>query len=221
MVGAVVGAVLVHGLYHRPEHFDLVADGLRRLGLDVVVPALQQGSLLADTAVVQAAVDTFASPPLLLGHSYGGSVITGLRRVGQLLYVAAFVPAAGESAAGLGGSSPALRAAIRPGPGDATHLDPELALDVLYSDCPGDRAAWAAGLLRDQPSGHGRGVPRHHGWQHTPSTYVVCAQDQSIDPELQRAMAARCADVREWRTGHSPFVGRPESVIELVRELSC
>lgn len=55
--------------------------------------------MTADTAAVQAAVDRLAERPLVLGHSYGGSVITGLRGVGRLVYLAAFVPDAGESAA--------------------------------------------------------------------------------------------------------------------------
>ncbi|WP_408996596.1 alpha/beta fold hydrolase [Streptomyces europaeiscabiei] len=85
-------AVLVHGLYHQPEHFIRVTEGLRAVGVDVVAPELHRGSLIADTAAVQAAVDVLPEPPLVLGHSYGGSVLTGLRGVGRLVYLAAFVP---------------------------------------------------------------------------------------------------------------------------------
>jgi pimeloyl-ACP methyl ester carboxylesterase len=213
------GVVLVHGLYHRPEHFDRVAERLRAEGTPVVVPELHRGSLPADTAAVQAAVDYLPEPPIVLGHSYGGSVITGLRGAGHLVYLAAFVPDAGESAAGLGGTSQRLQDAIIPGPGGSTSLHPGRAVDLLYGDCPGPLAAWAADLLRAQAPGCGRGVPERHGWKHTPSTYVVCAQDRVIDPVLQRTMAARCTDVREWRTGHSPFVGRPDLLVELLRAL--
>ncbi|NEE07655.1 alpha/beta fold hydrolase, partial [Streptomyces sp. SID7499] len=83
--------VLVHGLYHRPEHFGRVAEPMRTAGIEVVVPELHRGSLSADTAAVQAAVDSLAEPPLVLGHSYGGSVITGVRGAGQLVYLTAFV----------------------------------------------------------------------------------------------------------------------------------
>ncbi|MFI8357384.1 alpha/beta fold hydrolase [Streptomyces cyaneofuscatus] len=151
-MGGRAAAVLVHGLYHRPEHFGPVADGLRAQGFEVVVPELHRGSLAADTAAVQAAVDALDRPPLLLGHSYGGSVITGVR--------------------------------------GARHL-----------------------------VGCGRGIPEHHSWKLIPSTYVVCAGDRAIDPALQRTMAARCTAVREWPTGHSPFVSRPALVVELVAEL--
>lgn len=213
------GVVLVHGLYHRPEHFALVVEGLQAVGVDVVVPELHRGSLRADTAAVQAVVDALGEPPLVLGHSYGGSVITGLRGARHLVYLAAFVPDVHESAAGLGGSSRRLQAAVVPEPDGSTRLHPDRATDVLYADCPEHLAAWAVGLLRAQASGCGRGVPEHHSWKHTPSTYVVCAQDRAIDPGLQRMMAARCDSIREWQSGHSPFVGRPELLIDLVQEL--
>lgn len=155
----------------------------------------------------------------MLGHSYGGSVITGVRGAGHLVYLAAFVPDAGESAAGLGGASPQLQDAIVREPDGSTSLHPDRAIDALYGDCPEPLATRAAGLLRTQAPGCGRGVPDHQAWKHTPSTYVVCAQDRAIDPGLQRTMASRCTDVREWHTGHSPFVGQPDLVVQLLREL--
>ncbi|MFJ6482310.1 alpha/beta fold hydrolase [Streptomyces sp. NPDC091682] len=211
--------VLVHGLYHRPEHFAEVAEQVRASGTEVVVPELHRGSLLADTAAVQAAVDALREPAILLGHSYGGSVITGVSGAGHLVYLAAFVPDAGESAAGLGGASSRLKAAIRPGPGGSTSLCPDLATAALYDDCPEPFAARAVDLLRAQAPGCGRGVPERQSWKDTPSTYVVCSRDRAVDPGLQRRMASRCTDVREWQTGHSPFVGRPRLVVGLLREL--
>ncbi|MFE5375671.1 alpha/beta hydrolase [Streptomyces mirabilis] len=211
--------VLVHGLYHRPEHFAVVTERLRAAGTEVVVPELHRGSLPADTAAVQIAIDSLQEPPIVLGHSYGGSVITGVRGAGHLVYLAAFVLDVGESAAGLGGASPQLQEAINPEPDGSTSLHPDRAVDTLYGDCPEPLTAWAVGLLRAQAPGCGRGVPEHHSWKRTPSTYVVCAQDRAIDPGLQRKLASRCIDVREWQTGHSPFVGQPDLVVELLQEL--
>ncbi|MGW6578212.1 alpha/beta fold hydrolase [Streptomyces globisporus] len=211
--------VLVHGLYHRPEHFAVVAEGLRADGTEVAVPELHRGSLAADTAAVQAVIDALPEPPVVLGHSYGGSVITGVRGAAHLVYLAAFVPDAQESAAGLGGASQQLKDAIVVEPDGSTALHPGLAIDALYGDCPAPLAARAVGLLRAQGPGCGRGVPQHHGWKETPSTYVICAQDQAVDPGLQQAMASRCTDVRVWQTGHSPFVGQPDLIVELLREL--
>ncbi|MFE9929219.1 alpha/beta hydrolase [Streptomyces sp. NPDC005533] len=211
--------VLVHGLYHRPEHFAVVAERLRTDGTEVAVPELHRGSLAADTAAVQARVDALSEPPVVLGHSYGGSVITGVRGAAHLIYLAAFVPDAGESASSLGGASEQLKDAVVVEPDGSTTLHPGLAIDTLYGDCPEPLAVQAVGLLRAQAPGCGRGVPRHHSWKKTPSTYVICAQDRAIDPSLQRTMASRCTDVREWQTGHSPFVGQPDLIVELLREL--
>jgi len=83
--------VLVHGLWHQPAHFDRLADDLRGQGVLVHVPRLHRGS-----AAVQETVDGCRTAPVVVGHSYRGSVITGLERVGHLLYVAAFVPASAE-----------------------------------------------------------------------------------------------------------------------------
>lgn len=143
--------VLVHGLYHRPEHFALVTERLRSAGIEVVVPTFHRGSLPADTVAVQAVIDSLPEPPIVLGHSYGGSVITGLRGVGHLVYLAAFVPDAGESAAGLGGASPQLQDAIKPEPDGSTSLHPDRAADTLYGDSPEPLAAWAVGLLHTGP----------------------------------------------------------------------
>ncbi|MFD9545551.1 alpha/beta hydrolase [Streptomyces sp. NPDC060022] len=211
--------VLVHGLYHRPDHFAVVAERLRAAGTEAVVPELHRGSLSADTAAVQADIDALPEPPIVLGHSYGGSVITGVHGAGHLVYLAAFVLDDGESAAYLGGTSPQLQEAITPEPDGSTSLRPDQAISVLFGDCPEPLAAGAVDLLRAQSPGCGRGVPERHSWKHIPSTYVVCAMDRAIDPSLQRRMASRCTDVREWQTGHSPFVGQPELIVKLLREL--
>ncbi|MFD0020362.1 alpha/beta hydrolase [Streptomyces sp. NPDC058382] len=217
--------VLVHGLYHEPRHFDLVSGALRAAGVEVSVPELHRGSLHADTEAVQAVVDSMSEPPLVLGHSYGGSVITGLTGVGHLVYLAAFVPAEGESAASLGGSTDLLvSAVVRNGGGGgeargATHVDPALAVAVFYGDASGERAAWAASLLRVQGPGCGRGVPLRQAWRSTPSTYVVCTRDRAVDPGVQLAMSRRCSTVLTWDTSHSPFVSEPGRVVCVLRSL--
>ncbi|MFJ3088310.1 alpha/beta fold hydrolase [Streptomyces sp. NPDC086838] len=75
----------------------------KRRGVEVAVPGLHHGSLAADTAAVQAVTDALSEPPVVLSHSYGGSVITGIRSAAHLVYLSAFMPDAGESAASLGG----------------------------------------------------------------------------------------------------------------------
>jgi hypothetical protein len=94
---------------------------------------------------VQEVVDACRMAPVPLGHSYGGSVITGLERVRHLIYVAAFVPAAGESGALLGGAGALVNKAVQPtttGPPASIRGRP-----VLYADCSEADSAWTTGLL--------------------------------------------------------------------------
>jgi pimeloyl-ACP methyl ester carboxylesterase len=215
------GVVLVHGLWHDPGHFAEVAGRLRRHGVEVAVPELHRGSLTADTAAVQTVVDAMVQPPVVLGHSYGGSVITGLTTVAHLVYLAAFVPAEDESAAQLGGGSHLVDPLVRPRPDGRSELDPVAAVAALYGDCSAADAARAVALLRPQDPGHGRDVPQRVAWREVPSTYVVCAADRAVDPAVQRRLASRCTTVLTWPTGHSPFCSRPKLVTDLLLALQA
>ncbi|MBH0054869.1 alpha/beta hydrolase [Salinibacterium sp. SWN139] len=208
--------ILVHGLWHQPAHLSLVTRELRENGIRVIAPQLHRGSLAADTAVVQDAVDACASPPVVMGHSYGGSVITGLRDAHHLVFVAAFVPDSGESSASLGGPEPLIKPALITTSDGSTRVDPSKAGEYLYGDCSDEVSEWATTLLRRQAPGHGRGVPSHIGWHSTRSTYVICARDRALDPELQREMARRCDDAVEIATSHSPFISEPKTVASLL-----
>jgi len=73
--------ILVHGMWHQPAHLSLLTHELRESRIRVISPQLHRGSLAADTAAIQDAVDASAVAPVVVGHSYGGSVITGLRGV--------------------------------------------------------------------------------------------------------------------------------------------
>lgn len=210
--------MLVHGLWHQARHFDEVALRLRRAGVEVAVPDLHRGSLAADTAAVQRVVDAMGRPPIVLGHSYGGVVITGLTGIDHLVYVAAYVPAEQESAAVLGGTH-LIDAIVRRRPDGRTELDPVGAVPVLYGDCLPDDAAGAVALLRPQARGHGRGVPERVAWRSVPSTYVVCTDDRAIDPAIQQRLATRCGTTLSWATSHSPFCSRPDLVAGVLLDL--
>lgn len=212
------GVVLVHGLWHEPRHFDLVAEDLRAEGVEVAVPELHRGSLEDDIAAVQAEVDAMGPPPIVLGHSYGGSVITGLSGVAHLVYLAAYAPDEGESPASLGSTEELGAAVTRAGKG-FTALDPAKAVAALYHDCPPDVVERAVSLLRPQSTACPKGSPSSQAWKDVPSTFVVCDLDHAIDPEVQRSMAERCDAFRVWPTGHSPYLSRPELVVELLQEL--
>lgn len=208
--------ILVHGLWHQPAHLAPLARALRARGTRVLVPQLHRGSLAADTAAVQAAVDASRSAPLVVGHSYGGAVITGLERVRGLVYVAAFVPDAGESCAALGGTAALINTAFRRNPDRSTRIDPQMARDYLYGDCSESLGTWATGLLVPQAPGHGRGIPERFAWRASRSTYVLCNQDRALDPGLQREMASRCERTVALDSSHSPFLSRTAELADIL-----
>jgi pimeloyl-ACP methyl ester carboxylesterase len=208
--------VLVHGLWHQPDHFDRLADDLRGQGTSVQVPRLHRGSLAADTAVVQEVVDGCLGTPVVLGHSYGGSVITGLERVRHLVYVAAFVPAAGESCSMLGGPSALVNDAVRHHEDGSTSIHPGMAREFLYDDCSEAESAWATSRLVSQQPGHGRGVPSRSAWGTVESTYILCEQDKALSPVLQECMAGRCTKVVRLKSGHSPWLSQPKRLTQLI-----
>lgn len=212
--------VLVHGLWHQPAHFELLKAALTELGIAVTVPALHRGSLAEDTSAVQRVVDESRIAPVVVGHSYGGAVITGLTGIHHLVYVAAFVPDTGESSVALGGRDSLINDAVTVRLDRSTEIVASKARDCLYADCSELEANRAIDLLVSQAPGHGRGVPQHIAWRDTASTYVVCEQDRALDPNLQRHMSRHCTNVVSMAASHSPFLSRPAELAELIAAIA-
>jgi pimeloyl-ACP methyl ester carboxylesterase len=225
---AQVGAVLVHGLWHGSWVWDAVRGRLEALGVPSAAVDLPLTSLEDDVAATVAALDRFGKPAVLVGHSYGGAVVTAAgehRHVTHLLYLAAFALAEGES---VGRALPdldipptGLGAALRfSGDGQQVSVDPALATGLFYPDAPAVAAAAAVPRLRPVHRSVFRGVPTTIAWRQKPSTYVVCADDRTVHPDLQRAMAERATDRQEWPGGHSPILTRPAEVADLIGSLA-
>ncbi|HET6825372.1 MAG TPA: alpha/beta hydrolase [Amnibacterium sp.] len=208
--------VLVHGLWHRPEHFAPLMEALDGRGIAVSAPLLHRGSFEGDVAAVQAAVDASAEPPVLVGHSYGGAVITDVIGAAHLVYLAAFVPDLGESAASLNGRDGLINSAVRVREDGMTEIVPELADDHLYQDCTPEQRDRARALLVPQTARSGRGTPTRTAWRSVPSTYVVSADDHAVAPAIQRGMAERCTTVVELAAGHSAFLSRAAEVAQII-----
>lgn len=178
----------------------------------------QGGDLAADAAVVRAAIESSDEPAILVGHSYGGVVITeaaaGLPQVRHLVYLAAFLLDAGESLLGVIGGPPPW---FVPSADGSTVL-PDDPRTVFYLDVEPGVAAAAATQLQPQSLAAFNAPLSQAAWHTIPSTYIACTQDQAIPYPAQQAMSGRAGSVHTLQASHSPFLSQPEVVAGLIAE---
>jgi pimeloyl-ACP methyl ester carboxylesterase len=216
--------VLVHGGFVDGSGWAGVYRALRRQGHAVDVVQNPTISLADDVAVTKRAIASQDGPVILVGHSYGGVVITEAGRdpgVAGLVYIAAFAPDEGESIASLI-KDPPPGAPVPPilPPADgflflekskfrasfAADVDPEEAAFMADSQVP-----WGVGALAGAV-----GVP---AWRSKPSWYLVATEDRMIPPDAQRAMSKRAgAKSVEVRGSHAVYVSNPQAVAALIHE---
>jgi pimeloyl-ACP methyl ester carboxylesterase len=226
--------VLVHGAWHGAWCFDRVVPLVRDAGVDAIAVDLARTGFTDDVEAVRVALDSVEGDVVLLGHSYGGAVITAAGAhpaVRYLVYLCAFVLDDGESCMNGATATPGVDAIShegRPNLGDAMvqHADGTSTLtrpgarECLYADVDDETFAWAYEQLTPQLNETLAAVPHEIAWKSRPSTYVVCTEDQGVHPGLQRIMARRCTESVEWLVGHSPFANRPQLVADLLVDVA-
>lgn len=215
--------LLVHGICLDGSSWDLTASALRDRGHRVEAVDLNRGSLAADTAAAQECVEVFNGPLVACGHSYGGMVITGLTLPAgsHLVYLCALVPSEGESASGLMQSRPAELEKIM-GLNDAGDLvlQGEDLDQVLWADASAGQMEWGRTKLRSQALAPLLESASQFAWRTTPSTYVVCRQDRTMNPDLQRQLASRTTEVVEWDSSHAPMLAKADLLVALLDEMA-
>ncbi len=214
--------VLVHGGFVDGSGWLGVYRSLKQQGFNVSVVQNPTTSLADDVRVTRLTLAQQDGPVILVGHSYGGAVITEAGNdpsVAALVYIAAFAPDAGESVATLIADPPpgAPVPPILP-PQDgflfldkekfaasfAADVDPELAAFTANSQVP-----WGAEALQGKIS--------QPAWKSKPSWYLITTDDRMIPPPAQRAMSGRAGStVAEVRASHSVYVSQPEAVAKLI-----
>ncbi|VVJ17233.1 Uncharacterised protein [Amycolatopsis camponoti] len=217
--------VLVHGAWADSSSWAPVIERLRRDGYPVRAIADPLRGLSSDTAYVTAYLSTIDGPKVLVGHSYGGAVITNaataVTGVKSLVYIAGFIPVKGETIGELAAkSSTPLPLITTPVPGGAEvtidpaqfraafagDLAPTLAADLATTQRPADtRAVTDAGATE--------------GFRTIPSWALLTRQDHAISPDLQRFMDTRAgARVTEVDASHAVMLSRPDVVTKLVEQ---
>ncbi|MGY5803037.1 alpha/beta fold hydrolase [Rhizobium sp. LEGMi12c] len=215
--------VIVHGALADGSGWRKAADILEKDGFNVTVVQEPITSLADDVAATNRVLDLQTGPSLLVGHSYGGMVITeaGNRPdVAGLVYVAAFQPDKGESLISLASSKPAGSMNIRETKdGQYLYLDPATFAADFAADLPKDEAAF---LARSQVFASKAAFTAKVGdpsWKAKKSWAVVATNDRSINPDLERDMAKRAgSDVTEIKGSHAVFASQPEKVAAVIEK---
>lgn len=217
--------VLVHGAWADGSSWDKVIPLLEKKGFHVTAVHLPFTTLADDAAAVKRAVALEDGPVLLVGHSYGGAVITEAGndpKVAGLVYVAAFAPDAGHSAGDLNASVPPTPGAkeFRPDANGYLRLtDKGIAEDFAQDLSAPEKKILAA--TQGQTSG-----PNELGakvsaaaWKDRPTFYIVADNDRMISPDLEKQMAAQMhAKTIHIASSHVPMLSHPTEVAAFISE---
>jgi pimeloyl-ACP methyl ester carboxylesterase len=223
--------VLVHGAFADASSFNGVTTRLQRRGFTVVAPAIPLRGIAADSAYLASVLDQVKGPVVLVGHSYGGALMsnaaTGARNVRALVFVSGFATAEGEVLSEVESRSkdsvlgPALRRFQYPTTGSATAteliVDPALFPAVFAADLPAKEAAVLAATQRatsefafSEPAGP-------PAWKRLPSWAVVASGDKAAGADVVRSMAERAgARITELKGSHMIMTSQPGAVTGVI-----
>jgi pimeloyl-ACP methyl ester carboxylesterase len=218
-----VSVVLVHGAFVDGSGWQAVHDRLEKDGYEVLVVQNPTVTLADDVAAAQRVIAEARHPVILVGHSYGGAVITAAGndlKVRALVYVAAYAPDHGESAMSLASRPPPPGTApvpvLPPSHGfvtlDRAKMPASFAADVdptLTRFMADAQVPWGVGAVNGEVSSP--------AWRSKPSYYLLTTQDRMIPPALQRFMADRArAMVVEQSSSHAVMLSHPDAVVQLI-----
>ncbi|WP_369147753.1 alpha/beta fold hydrolase [Streptomyces sp. R44] len=224
--------VLVHGAFADASGWNAVAASLRHQGYQVVAPANPLRGLSNDSTYTAGVLKSIEGPIVLVGHSYGGAVISGAAagnpNVKALVYVAAFMPDKGESPAELStkfaGSE--LGTAVRPvpytdntGSGVDLYIQNDRFHSVFAADLPERQARLMAVEQRPITAAGFAEKAGAAAWKTIPSWFLVARQDKAIAPDLERFEARRAGSrTVEIDSSHVAMMSHPDTVVGLVDE---
>jgi pimeloyl-ACP methyl ester carboxylesterase len=216
--------VLVHGGFVDGSGWEGVYKILKKDGYDISVVQNPTRSLADDVAVTKHAIDAQSGPVVLVGHSYGGAVISQAGndpKVAALVYVAAFAPDEGESISSLIANPPpgAPVPPILPPEDGFIFLDRTKFADAFAGDVSAEQAAFMADSQVPWGVEAVSAPVTRPAWKSKPSWYLLTTGDKMIPPPAQRLMAQRAhATIVETAASHAVYVSKPEAVAAIIKQ---
>ena len=215
------GIVFCHGLWADGSCFSKLIGPLQVEGYECIAAQYGLNSTAEDVALTKATIGRVSSPVILVGHSYGGTVITGAgtdERVAGLVYICALAPDADESSQTQQSKFPATEVFSQIDVVDGRIWLRREGTKYFCGDLSEQeqRIVWAT-----------QGVPKPDlfeakaggtAWKSKPSWYIVGKKDHTVHPDLERAMAKRMgATTYELDSSHVPMLSQPERVLDVIR----
>ncbi|MFG1918571.1 alpha/beta fold hydrolase [Micromonospora sp. NPDC048898] len=227
--------VVVHGAFAESGGWDRIVARLQDEGHRVIAAANPLRSVAYDATYIRALLDSIEGPVVLVGHSYGGMVISkaaaGAENVKKLVYVAGFAPEAGDSGATLAAKFPGstlgqtLRPVKLPDGGEDVYVDQELYHAQFAADVPGEVTRVMAANQRPITSAAlEEAAEGSQAWQSIPSWFLIPEADNNIPAAAHRFMAERAKAVTTVsipNASHAVFVSHPTEVGDLILEAAA
>jgi pimeloyl-ACP methyl ester carboxylesterase len=219
--------VLVHGAFANASGWNRVIAVLQRDGYEVIGVENPLQTLQGDIAATRRAVDGLTGPVVLVGHSYGGVVISGAAvgnaNVKALVFVAAIAPEPGERVNAFFSTYPSdsSKALNQDSAGFLT-VDRSRFAGLFAADLPADEGALLAATQKPIRSGNFAAALREVAWKTIPSWYVVAARDKALNPDLERFYAKRMgAHTSEIDGSHFVFLSHPREIARVIEEAAA
>jgi pimeloyl-ACP methyl ester carboxylesterase len=216
--------LLVHGAFHGAWCWNRLMPELERLGVSCETVDLPFTSTEDDVAAVRSVIDSSNEKVTVLGHSFGGAVISAAAAEGgapygtttSLIFLTAFMTAP-EQVVDFSGA-PGI-AEIQLGELTAS-VDPSAARSVFYNKCSKEDSDWAAAQLRTMPTSVLIAPPPPSpAWQVLPSTYIVCTDDRILSQSAQEQMAENADSTIRIESDHSPFMSCARELGEVLNRI--
>lgn len=222
--GQVVDIILVHGLFIGAWAWQRVRERLSH-EFTVHAPELPFRSLETDADLVRQLVSASTRSGrrvLLVGHSYGGMVISRAGHdASHLCFLGALAPEPGQTTADVAGAcvSAMCQTAMVPSPdGTTISLDPAGSIEAWYHLCSAPDIDFAVARHRPAPAAIFAEAVTNPAWLERPSTYIVCAEDRAVDPAYQRGCGQRMGSMATVPADHSAFLSATDALCAVIAE---